>query len=574
MIYIMSMNLFIIDSLSPFIKRYKKEIINWSKTPYDHYENGDKIITKHYDDARTLLRKYLKKITKLGFNAVTIDDLAHLTTFNFYPGSLKLKIRRHRKELAKVFDIIEEFGVKIFITTDIFFSNRYIRKVTGSSFDKTLELIRQSCETLFDEFPQVAGLVMRIGESDGEDVGGDFKSRIAVKKIKDAVKLTGKLLPIFERENKTLIFRTWTLGAYQCGDLLWNEKTFHKIFDGFMSPNLIISLKFGNADFFRYLNLNKLFFASNHNKIIELQKRREYEGFGEYPGFVGFDYKKYHKELRSAQNVVGINVWCQTGGWSSSRNYTFLKKRAFWNELNTLVTIKIFKDNMSVNKIIKRHYSSKIGSKNIEDFITFLKYSENSIKKILYDKYFAENELFFNKVRVPPLLYVFWDNVNINNFTASFFNSFNKHPGKSIKSAFAAFKYLVKMREIAIRLKLPYNYDFHFDTFRLLAYCRILLYKNESKNTLKIIRKLLIRYNLKYKHAYKFHIQNRLRNSFLLRILIKLFVRRSEKYRFIDRILFSRIVSGLVLTLIKLNRKSLPGFVNRQGMQIATFFKR
>lgn len=111
-IYIISMNLFIIDSLSPFIKRYKKEIINWSKTPYDHYENGDKIITKHYDDARTFLRKYLKKITKLGFNAVTIDDLAHLTTFSFYPGSLKIKIRKHRKELA-VFEIIEEFGVKI-----------------------------------------------------------------------------------------------------------------------------------------------------------------------------------------------------------------------------------------------------------------------------------------------------------------------------------------------------------------------------------------------------------------------------------------------------------------------------
>ena len=110
------------------------------------------------------------------------------------------------------------------------------------------------------------------------------------------------------------------MGAYAIGDLIWNPGTFRKVFDSIDSPSLVISMKYGESDFFRYLPLNPNFLESGHKKIIEFQARREYEGFGAYPSFVGWDIEDLLLQLQDAQNVIGASVWCQTGGWGNFDN--------------------------------------------------------------------------------------------------------------------------------------------------------------------------------------------------------------------------------------------------------------
>jgi hypothetical protein len=134
------------------------------------------------------------------------------------------------------------------------------------------------------------------------------------------------LLPLFERFDRLLIVRTWTLGAFEIGDLMWNELTFQSVFGGIESQNLVVSHKYGETDFFRYLNLNPLFYRGAHQKMVELQARREYEGFGEFSSFVGFEYERYARYLTDCDNVVGICVWCQTGGWSHFKRLTWLHR--------------------------------------------------------------------------------------------------------------------------------------------------------------------------------------------------------------------------------------------------------
>ena len=216
-------------------------------------------------------------------------------------------------------------------------------------------------------------------------------------------------------------------------------------------------MKYGESDFFKYLKLNDLFFTEDHNKIIELQARREYEGFGEYPSFTGWDYEEYKNRLINLKKFCGIQVWCQTGGWSDFRNFTFLKKTSIWNELNTFVTLKIFKEDMSVEKAIAEFYKKN----NTDKFIKFLKLSNFIIENLLYDPVYSKQKLYFNRLRVPSLLNIFWDNVTLSDFIITFYNHFNMYKKESLKSAHIALMNFKKIKKLRNELGLRYDYDFH-----------------------------------------------------------------------------------------------------------------
>ncbi len=176
--------------------------------------------------------------------------------------------------------------MKIFVNTDVMFYNQDIEEQLLNGNSSETEIFKKAVENLLDFFPEIEGVIFRIGESDDLDAGGHFKSRLFLKTKKQANIFLKSLLPIFEKKSKYLIFRTWTVGAYELGDLMWNEKTYRDVFLGINSKNLIISMKFGDTDFFRYLRINPLFFIDDRKKIIELQTRREYQGFGEFPSVV------------------------------------------------------------------------------------------------------------------------------------------------------------------------------------------------------------------------------------------------------------------------------------------------
>jgi len=563
--------LYIIDTTSPFFINHDHDFINWSKVPYHHLEKNGKVHKKTHRHIRFNYEKYITKIQGIGYNAVSIDDLCHLVIFDFYPDELKSKIKKYNNKFKKLFKITKRHNLKIFITTDIMFFNESIFKKTGYNDKKIISILKDAIEYTFNNYKEIDGIIFRIGESDGIDVEGDFKSKLVLKSPKQTNKYIAKLLPIFEEYNKLLIFRTWTTGAYKTGDLLWNKKTYHKTFNGLDSKNLIISMKYGEGDFFRYLETNDLFSYGNHKKIIELQTRREYEGFGEYPSFTGWYYKKIYNETKKINNIIGIHVWCQTGGWSSFKNFTFLKKTSFWNELNTFVTLKIFKNNYSVKRAIKEFYQNKKANK----FITFLKLSDNLINNLLYDPVFANQKLYFNKLRIPPILHIFWENITITNAIILFYNIFNTNPVKSLKYGESAYNSLKKMKEIADELQLDYDYNFQNDTFELILLCRKFIYiQNNRKEQLAKIDKLIKKYKKIHPRIYKFYIYYNEKNKLnLLKSIIKLSIRKQKKYRIIDRILFNPFCLKIYLFFYFIFKKNFPQFMGNQAMPVSTFFK-
>ncbi|TGL69258.1 glycosyl hydrolase family 67 [Leptospira kmetyi] len=569
----MKLNLALIDSSAPFFVKAPGKSQNWSKAPIALLEKNREFKKKTHKRIRENFDSYVRRIRSLGYNAITIDELSFVSDFSFYPDPLRNKIESYRKSYRKLFRTARKSGLKVFITSDFMFFNSYIEEHTKGEFDRVSDLFAECLEKLFTDFENVDGIVLRIGESDGVDVEGDFRSRLFLKTPEDANRFLKRILPIFEKHSKNLIFRTWTIGAYPIGDLIWNQKTYETVFDGIPSKNIIVSMKYGEGDFFRYLSINSLFFRDDLPKLVEFQARREYEGFGEYPSFVGWQYLAYKKELKKAKNLVGFSVWCQTGGWSSFKNITFLKNTSYWNELNTFVCIGLFKKDWSVKKSLRKFF----GKKGLQEFVRFLKLSDSVIENLLYDPSFSDLPLYIHRVRIPPLLHITWDRVTVSDHFRILYAGFCKNPEESVRRGYRAIEDLKEMGRISKRLDLPYNFRFQYETFQLFAFCRELIYLPDPEREQYLLEETIHLWNLyseNYPDAYKFRILPRRRIPGLMsKLLLKLFVRKRKNIRLTDRILFHPFMRRFYLFLYQRIRSKLPSFINQQAMPVSELLK-
>ncbi|HSJ01513.1 MAG TPA: hypothetical protein VK956_03630, partial [Verrucomicrobium sp.] len=396
------MNLFLIDAIGPFFRGYPRRTINWSKIPFDHLKLEGAESDAQWAQILADLDVFCQKAAAMGYNAVSLDDATHLADHPWYELDARASIARWREKFRPCFDVVRRHGLQIYLTMDVFSSTPAVREQIARLRWTVEDFLAALMDGFLTDFPEVAGVILRIGESDAPDVQGEFRSELYLKKPEQVNRFLKTLLPVFEKHARKLIFRTWTVGAYRIGDLMWHRGTFVKVLKGVEdSPSLIVSMKYGESDFFRYLPLNKNFFRTRVRKIIELQTRREYEGCGEYPSFTGWEYERYARELDQAENLVGLMVWCQTGGWVPFRRLALLEERAVWTELNTFVTLRVFKDRQLVEEAV-RDFAQARDCPNWRSLLELLRLSDDVIRELLYVEEFARQKLFFRRVRIPP----------------------------------------------------------------------------------------------------------------------------------------------------------------------------
>jgi hypothetical protein len=205
--------LYIIDVTSPFFVHHPGGHINWSKIPYSSL---DRYFSAHSGDRRELeldIERYFATVSRIGYNAVSMDELSRLVSFDFYPPELKRKISLYRKCYRLFFRHAIRHGLRIFVTTDFMFYNRDIDVEIGRSPEGAMDLMRRALVRLFEDYPEVNGVIFRIGECDGVDVEGDFRSRLVLKNAAMVNDFISGTLPIFEERTGSKIMRTgpWEL---------------------------------------------------------------------------------------------------------------------------------------------------------------------------------------------------------------------------------------------------------------------------------------------------------------------------------------------------------------------------
>lgn len=566
----------IIDTLGPFAAACDRPIYNWSKVPFSKLEARGRL--SHETQQRIIknFEPFIEKIVNIGYDSISIDDLAHLATFPFYRSELQTLLEDYRALYKTLFGIAKKHNLNIFLTTDYLFHNNDIDthlKQTGTS---SVQLFSKALEIIFHDYPEVDGIILRIGENDGKDVTDVFLSRLALKTPHEARNFLQDIVPLFETYNKTLIFRTWTVGVYQLGDLIWNEATYNSIFGPIKSDSLIISMKFGDTDFMRYLSLNPLFFASNHRKIIELQTRREWEGMGTYPSFTGWDYERYVRELGSAKNIVGISVWCQTGGWASEGwiNCTYLSRSSLWNELNTETTLRIYKYNETADKAIASFCADR-SIVNTRQFTKLLHKSEIVIKQGLYIKELAEKTLYFRRTRIPPLMGITWNKVLTSPLVILFIRASIKHPDELLMQTDQAVKAAQEMRRISTALKLDdatqQSLEFIYDTIRVFKGLRLYILTPMSRDEVDILNSDIARYTERYPQHYiipKLYVRRKQRFHFFI---LGAFIRTHKQYRLYDQLILW--LSPVQRMLLRIYLKATKSDLKNQSMGIESLFK-
>ena len=111
------MELFLIDAVGPFFRGYDGKRVNWSKIPFMHLAAASPEDWKAIEDE---LREFAREVSAQGYNAVTLDDLAHLAPHPLHEPEVADRIAILREKFARFFDMLHgEFGLRIYLTTDV-----------------------------------------------------------------------------------------------------------------------------------------------------------------------------------------------------------------------------------------------------------------------------------------------------------------------------------------------------------------------------------------------------------------------------------------------------------------------
>ncbi len=574
------MELFLIDAIGPFFRGYGKRRINWSKIPFTHLKTTGAEAEEQWAGIEADMRAFAAEVSALGYNAVTLDDLAHLAAHPLHEPEISADIAVFRERFTRLFDmLVEEFGLKVFLTSDILPMTPALDAVFGEDAVALELYYTQLVESLLNDFPQLSGLILRIGESDGNDVKDPIRTRLHLRNPRETNRLLRKLMPIFDSRGKTLILRTWTVGAHRIGDLIWHRGTLAETLEGMDSPNFIVSMKHGESDFFRHLPLNKAFFRVKQRKIIELQARREYEGAGEYPSYIGSACESFARELERAENMAGISVWCQTGGWHRFQRLAFLpgnRHSDIWIRLNAAAAIHIFRYRKSVEQSV----AEIVGEERAAATLQLLRRADTLILQLLYIEDFALQKLFFRRVRIPPLLNVYWDCLFINHAVSKTLRHFVPDPERALRSGEGAATLFPEMIRLAREVELPVADIEHMrDFFALLLLARRYYFLPFDEEVAERIRAAKKEYKRRYPSSER--QRYRIKVSFepfkvkrrTLSWAASLLLRKKRGYRVIDH-LFTLHLIGYLFRLFKPREpKAMPKFLRKSAMGIDSLFR-
>lgn len=277
------------------------------------------------------------------------------------------------KQIKKMHAASKKEGMAIYAMSDlVLFPKRLIEKYQiektfgdpNNAF--TVKMIKAQINEMFTQFPDLDGLVVRIGETYLHDAPyhqGDIKNRNNPQKtIIPLINILREEICI--KNNKKLIFRTWGAFDRKTNDYMAVSNAIepHK--------NLTISIKHCEGDFHRANPFSKVIGQGRHKQIIEVQCAREYEGKGAYPNYIangviqGFEEHATMPEenINSIQEFVdtkpalfaGVWTWTRGGGWDGP-----YIKNELWCDLNAWVMAQWANDTSQSEEQVFNRYAKE-----------------------------------------------------------------------------------------------------------------------------------------------------------------------------------------------------------------------
>ena len=324
--------LYLIDALGPFLseKVVGRGLIDHSDVPWDRLESlSPKSWADFFETAGHEMNLLARSVRKIGYTGLIVGDVTRLVDHESLDPVSRQNVKRFRKEFLTLFQYVREKNLDVFVNLKI-----------GKN-----ENVIGFLEKFFRNYPSVRGVILQFS---GHGLGSSVQPESANRLLRE-------LLLVFEKYKRLSVFRTWTDGTGPQLDLIWDKANIEQTVAGINnSRSLILSFRYSEVGDYRYTSLNRNFLATDLPKIVELPARREHEGCGEFPGFVGHDYEKYAIELRGVPHMLGVAVTCQTGGKSKFRRRAFIDEDAIWTDINAFVILRLFQCGELVEEAVSR----------------------------------------------------------------------------------------------------------------------------------------------------------------------------------------------------------------------------
>lgn len=296
-------------------------------------------------------------------------------------------VAKKSERLHREFGRCKKAGVDVYAMCDLILFPKNLVNINGmqETFGdprdpKTREFLVKALDLMFKQFPEMDGLVVRIGETylhDAPHHAGHINDKGNPEKtIIPLMQLLREEVVV--KRGKPLIFRSWISFDTEVN-------TYMKVSNA-VEPHdkLIFSIKHCEGDFFRGQPFSKVLGIGRHKQLIEVQCAREYEGKGAYPNYIahgvieGFEEDtlrlKREKPLgireiyEDSGLVCGVWTWTRGGGWEGP----FIKNE-LWCDVNAWVMAQWAKDPaQSEESILARYASERLGLKG-EDIQRFRK---------------------------------------------------------------------------------------------------------------------------------------------------------------------------------------------------------
>lgn len=451
--------------------------------------------------------QFVDHAKSFNYNGIIIHGYAELANFDklgtgyeVYPEGDDYRIRHlaFRKYFGRLMEIAHSNGLKVYASTDMTtFTTplkNYMLKKLGKIDTEDPELwkiYKTGAEEIFETMPSVDGFLLRIGEAGTvyNRPGWDYFSELNVTSVKGLQLMLRSFIDVAEKHNKLIIFRSWSVGVGEVGDMHTNTETYHRALDSINSPNLVISTKYCSGDFYSWLPYNPTLSTGKHRRITEFQCRREYEGMNAFPNYLApLHQQVFQKFSTDNEHFDGFWLWSQEGGPLRAGPLSIYPFHGFnvITDANVFATAKLAQNPFAdVNSIAKEWTQLYFGddsamTKNLSEMLLM---SHDITREGLYITEFAKYDVRALGLEPPPMMWIFeWDMVGASSSAlGSIYYVCKPNLEQAVAEGYKAVEGVKKMKQLVVDVesrvtknkadyaKLMASLDYQENLFTVLA---------------------------------------------------------------------------------------------------------
>lgn len=453
---------------------------------------------------------YVQRMIAYGNNGIVIPGFLEFIDFDrvgdgteIYPADSDYRARSAalREHFGRLFDYADAMGMEVILYTDMLALTPPLQAYLEERFGgldtenpALWEVYRLGLEELFDSLPAVDGVMIRIGEAGGiyNLPGWDYGSTLAVRSVDATQAMLEAFLLAAEPRDKSIIFRTWSVGVGEVGDMHTNPESYATLLDAVDSPNLTVSTKYVQGDYYSFLPFNPTLESGQHRRLVEMQNRLEFEGFMAFPDFVAPLHQASLQELGTTNpHIDGVWAWNQNGGPQQAGPMSLYPFYGFWQNIdaNSYVTSRAaWEPDADATELARAWVRRTFGPDPavVEPLSELLFLSRPAARKGLYISHFAEQEVRGLGLSLTPQMWIFeWDIVDgSSSVLSSVYLTVRDDVEGAIAEGFEAVALVEEMQGLAASVDrtlvsdpalldtLAASLDYEHDLFETLAWYR------------------------------------------------------------------------------------------------------